>query len=121
MTSRSILFALVVVGCVAVKAGPASAADYAPLNCADAMSSAEKAICSHYGLGQSEARMATLYQWSTAFVGMGQRGDMQDAQRDFLKRREACGADIACLRRIYETRIGELQRVMEQVRGRGPF
>ena len=121
MTFRLILLAFVVVGCVAAKAGSVAAADYAPLNCAKAVSSAEKAICSHYGLGQSEARMATLYQWSTAFVGMGQRGDMQDAQRDFLKRREACGADIACLRRIYETRIGELQRVMEQVRGRGPF
>lgn len=121
MTSRSILLAFVVIGCVAAKAGPVAAADYAPLNCADAASPAEKAICSHYGLGQSEARMATLYQWSTAFVGMGQRGDMQDAQRDFLKRREQCGEDVACLRRIYETRIGQLQSVMEQVRARGPF
>lgn len=65
--------------------------------------------------------MATLYQWGTAFVGMGQRGDIQDAQREFLKQRESCGADIACLRRTYETRIGQLQRVMEQVRARGPF
>jgi uncharacterized protein len=117
MTSHSILLALAVVGCVA---GPA-AADYAPLNCAGAVSPAEKAICSHYGLGQSEARMATLYQWSTAFVGMGQRGDIQDAQRDFLKKREACGADIACLRRIYEMRIAQLQTVMERVGARGPF
>jgi uncharacterized protein len=120
MTSRSILLAFVVVGCVAVKDGPV-AADYAPLDCANAASPTEKTICSHYGLGQSEARMATLYQWSTAFVGMGQRGDMLDAQRDFLKRREQCGADVACLRRIYETRIGQLQSVMEQVRARGPF
>jgi uncharacterized protein len=65
--------------------------------------------------------MATLYQWGTAFVAMGQRGDMQDAQRDFLKQREACGADIACLRRLYEARIGQLQTVMERVRESGPF
>ena len=121
MTSRSISVALAVAAWLALNPGPAGAADYAPLDCAAASSAAEKAICSHYGLGQSEARMATLYQWSTAFVGMGQRGDMQDAQRDFLKQRAACGADIACLRRIYETRIGQLQRVMEQVRARGPF
>ncbi len=121
MTSRSILVALAVAASLALNAEPADAADYAPLNCAAAASAAEKAICSHYDLGQSEARMATLYQWGTAFVGMGQRGDMLDAQRDFLKQRGACAADIACLRRIYEMRIGQLQTVMERVAARGPF
>jgi uncharacterized protein len=99
----------------------ARAADYAPLNCAVAQSATDKAICGNYGLGQLEARMATLYQWSTSFVGMGQRGDMQDAQRDFIRERESCGADAACLRRVYDTRIAQLQTVMERVRERGPF
>ena len=84
-------------------------------------SSTEKTICGNYELGQFEARMATLYQWSTSFVGMGQRGDMQDAQRAFIKQREACGTDIGCLRRVYEARIAQLQTVMERVRGLGPF
>lgn len=101
--------------------GPARAADYAPIDCAAARSASERAVCSNYGLGQLEARMATLYQWSTSFVGMGQRGDMQDAQRAFLKQREGCEAEIACLRRVYEARIGQLQTVMERVRERGPF
>jgi uncharacterized protein len=100
---------------------PAGAADYAPLNCGAARSASEKAICANYGLGQSEARMATLYEWSTSFVGMGQRGDMQDAQRAFLKQREGCGANVACLRGAYETRIGQLQAVMERVKEKGPF
>ena len=100
---------------------PTRAADYAPLNCAAASSSAEKTICGSYELGQLEARMATLYQWSSSFVGMGQRGDMQDAQRAFIRQREACGANIGCLRRAYETRIAQLQTVMERVRGQGPF
>lgn len=121
MTYRPVAVAVAVATWVALNAGWACAADYAPLNCQAASSVAQKTICSHYGLGQSEARMATLYQWGTAFVGMGQRGDIQDAQRAFLNQREACGAGIACLRRIYETRIGQLQGVMEQVRGRGPF
>ena len=110
-------------GCVtlAVCARPSHAAEYAPLNCAAAASAAEKAICGDYGLGQSEARMATLYQWSTSFVGMGQRGDMLDAQRSFLREREDCQANISCLRRSYETRIAQLQAVMERVRERGPF
>lgn len=114
---------LVLAGCVTVVIGvsPGRAADYAPLNCAAARSASETAVCSNYGLGQLEARMATLYQWSTSFVGMGQRGDMQDAQRSFLKQREACDGDIACLRRTYDARITQLQAVMERVRERGPF
>ena len=106
---------------IALAALPARAADYAPLNCAAARSASEKAICTNYALGQSEARMATLYEWSTSFVGMGQRGDIQDALRAFLKQRDNCGGDIACLRRAYETRIGQLQAVMERVKEKGPF
>jgi uncharacterized protein len=100
---------------------PARGDDYAPLNCAAASSPAEKTICGNYELGQLEARMATLYQWGTSFVGMGQRGDLQDAQRVFIRQREGCGTDIVCLRRVYETRISQLQAVMERVRGQGPF
>ncbi len=122
MKSRPVIY-LAVAACVmfASYAHPVRAADYAPIDCAAARSASEHAVCGNYGLGQLEARMATLYQWSTSFVGMGQRGDMQDAQRGFLQRREACEADIACLRRVYETRIGQLQTVMERVRERGPF
>ena len=100
---------------------PARAADYAPLNCAAAQSVSDKAICGNYGLGQLEARMATLYQWGTSVVAMGQRGDMQDAQRAFIREREGCGADAGCLRRVYDARIAQLQVVMERVRERGPF
>ena len=100
---------------------PAGGADYAPLNCALARSATEKVICANYGLGQLEARMATLYEWSTSFVGMGQRGDIQDAQRAFLKQRDACGRSIACMRGVYESRIGQLQAVMERVKEKGPF
>ena len=88
---------------------------------AAAKSATEKVICVNYGLGQLEARMATLYEWSTSFVGMGQRGDIQDAQRAFLKQRDACGRSIACMRRAYESRIGQLQAVMERVKEKGPF
>lgn len=100
---------------------PAHAADYAPIDCGVAQSASDKAICGNYGLGQLEARTATLYQWSTSFVGMGQRGDMQDAQRAFIRERESCGAEAGCLRRVYDTRIAQLQAVMERVRARGPF
>jgi uncharacterized protein len=92
-----------------------------PLNCAAASSASEKTICGDYGLGQQEARMATLYQWATSFVAMGQRGDIQDAQRAFLKERNACGARADCLRRAYDGRISQLQAVMTRVMEKWPF
>lgn len=100
---------------------PAEAADYAPLNCAKAGSSAERAICSDYGLGQQEARVATLFEITISLVAMGQRGEIQDQQRAFLKEREACTSSIPCLRNAYEARDKQLEAVLAQIRQRGPF
>lgn len=119
MTRRIAILALFATTALAIP--PASAADYDPLNCAAVTSPSEKAICDHYGLGQLEARMATLYQWSTSFVAMGERGIMQDAQRIFLHERAACGAEVRCLREVYEARIERLQGVMRRVEEKGPF
>lgn len=99
----------------------ADAAGYAPLDCAKAASAAEKAICGNYSLGQLEARAATLFEVTTSLVAMGQRGDIQDAQRAFITQREACGADIACIRNSYATRIKQLEGVMSSIASRGPF
>ncbi|MDQ0473330.1 lysozyme inhibitor LprI family protein [Labrys wisconsinensis] len=100
---------------------PAMAGDYAPLDCAKAASPAELAICRNYALGQDEARMATLFGIVTGLVAMGQRGDIGEAQRAWLKTREACGGDVACLTQSYRTRIGELQKAMDDIASRGPF
>jgi len=102
-------------------AWPAVAADYAPLNCTKAKSSAEITICKTYALGQAEARMATLYSVATSLVAMGQRGDIGDAQTEFLKTREACRRDVACLTKAYRTRIGQLNKVIAAVASRGPY
>lgn len=99
----------------------ASAGDYAPLNCAKASSSSEHAICGSYALGQLEARMATLYGIATSLVAMGQRGDIEDAQRMWLKTRDACGERVACLNTAYEDRIRALNYVVAGVAMHGPF
>ena len=101
--------------------GAAGAADYAPMNCAKAKSAAEKTVCKDYGLGQLEARMATLYAVATSLVAMGQRGDMQGAQRDFLQQRENCGSDVACLTQKYDARIADLDRTIAAIAAKGPF
>lgn len=99
----------------------ARAADYAPLDCRKADSATERTICSDYGLGQSEARVATLYQISTSLVAMGQRGQIQDDQRAFLKQRDACGANAGCIRSAYADRAAQLEAVMARIQQRGPF
>ena len=96
-------------------------ADYAPLNCAKAITVTERVICANYELGQAEARVATLYDLTTSLVAMGQRGDIQDRQRAFLKTREACKANIRCLRSAYDSRIKELDAIMARIKEKGPF
>jgi uncharacterized protein len=107
----------------ALLVGPlaAHAADYAPLDCTKARSPVERTICGNYGLGQAEARMATLYEWTTQFVAMGQRGAIQDDQRAFIRAREQCGPDLACLLGTYDRRIDQLQMVMNTIKSKGPF
>jgi uncharacterized protein len=101
--------------------GVAQAGDYAPLNCAKAKTPAEQAICKSYALGQDEARMATLYSIATSLVAMGQRGDIQGAQRDWLQERENCGARVPCLTKSYATRIRDLDAVIAGIAAHGPF
>jgi uncharacterized protein len=100
---------------------PAIAADYAPLDCGKAQSPAERTICGSYALGQSEARMATLYSVATSLVAMGQRGDIQDTQRAWLARRDLCGTNHGCLAATYDERIRALDQVIAGVASRGPY
>jgi uncharacterized protein len=114
LTVISLLISMVV-------AWPATAADYAPLDCTKARSVTEKTICGNYALGQAEARMATLYEWTTQFVAMGQRGSIQDDQRTFIREREQCKAEMACLLGMYDRRIDKLMLVMDAIKAKGPF
>jgi uncharacterized protein len=99
----------------------AVAANYAPLDCSKAASAAETTICRTYSLGQAEAHMATLYGIAMALVAMGQRGDIGDAQRAWLQTREACGGKAGCLSNVYDARIEQLQKVIDDIASRGPY
>ena len=100
---------------------PARAADYAPVDCSKASLAAERAICRSYPLGQAEARMATLFGVVTSLVAMGQRADIGDAQRTWLKERNACGDDHACIARAYQSRIAALSATLDAIASHGPF
>jgi uncharacterized protein len=100
---------------------PTYAAEYAPLNCGKTVTIVERAICSSYPLGQSEARMATLYGIATSLVAMGRRGDLEQSQKAWLETRNACGPRISCLKAQYLERIGALQQVINDIASRGPY
>jgi uncharacterized protein len=100
---------------------PVLAASYAPVDCAKARAAAEIAICRTYSLGQAEARLATLFGIATSLVAMGQRGDISDAQRRWLKVRDGCGGDVSCLTSAYQGRIDELSGLIDGIAARGPF
>lgn len=104
-----------------VGSAPARAAGYAPIDCGKAASPAERAICRSYPLDQAEARMATLFGVVTSLVAMGQRGDIGDAQRQWLKQRDACGGDTACLAHAYQSRIDALSAALDTIASHGPF
>jgi uncharacterized protein len=121
MPASRILTVILLLALSMVVAWPATAADYAPLDCTKAVSVTEKTICGNYALGQAEARMATLYEWTTQLVAMGQRGNIQDDQRTFIREREQCKAEMACILGRYDRRIDQLTMVMNAIKTKGPF
>ncbi|WP_158817149.1 lysozyme inhibitor LprI family protein [Methylocapsa sp. S129] len=115
------LLSAAIAACVLCSPSLALGADYAPINCAKAASPAQQAICRNYALGQAEARMATLFGISMSLVAMGQRGDIGDAQLQWLKTREACGGDVACLTQAYAARNAQLSGIIDDIASRGPY
>jgi uncharacterized protein len=45
----------------------------------------------------------------------------EDDQRAFIRAREQCGPDLACLLGTYDRRIDQLQMVMNGIKSKGPF
>jgi uncharacterized protein len=120
MLRRKLTDGLVALSLIAA-ATPALGADYAPIDCSKASLPAERTICHSYALGQAEARIATLFGVVKSLVGMGQRSDIADAQRQWLRERDACESDTACLARAYQSRIDALSATLETVAAHGPF
>jgi uncharacterized protein len=116
-----ISYAIAGLAAATLQSSLAQADSYVPIDCSKARAPAEQTICRNYGLGQREARMSTLFGVATSLVAMGQRGDIQDAQRAWLKRRDACGNDVACLAKAYDARIADLNGIVEAIAKRGPF
>ncbi|MGH8782033.1 lysozyme inhibitor LprI family protein [Paraburkholderia sp.] len=100
---------------------PGGAAWAASFDCAQAKQPDERAICASRVLSEQDVEMAVRYEMLTGLVAMGTRGDMQEAQHDWLQRRARCGASRSCLASAYRERIDALKQQYQQLKSRGPF
>ncbi len=74
----------------------------------------EKAICAHLALNDMDVEMATRFDIVKSLLPMGGRSKLMDDQADWLKDRQACGADVTCLRNVYETRLKLLRGMLSE-------
>jgi len=98
-------------------ASPAAAQSF---DCAKAASADTKAVCASGELSALDDEMAALYNDIMSHALMGVQGETRDSQRAFLKTRAECGADDACLKRVYKKQIAELTATKAAI-GQGAF
>ncbi|MBN3824722.1 DUF1311 domain-containing protein [Burkholderia sp. Ac-20384] len=87
----------------------------AGLDCAQATSQTEKAVCASNDLHLDDGRLSVFYRKLSDALPQGQRAVLRTAQLSWLKTRDQCGADHGCLEQRYLTRIGDLQSQLATV------
>jgi len=97
------------------------AAHAASFDCQRAKSADEKAVCAYLPLNDKDVRMSVLYEINKRTLAMGGRDAIQDQQRQWLTERRRCGANRSCLIRLYDRRLGELEKTTERIYHAGPF
>ncbi|GAU03935.1 hypothetical protein BSLA_02f1200 [Burkholderia stabilis] len=81
----------------------------AGLDCAQATSPTEQAVCASSALHLNDGRLSAYYRKLSDALPQGQRAALRTAQLGWLKTRDQCGADHGCIERRYLSRIGDLQ------------
>ncbi|WP_244564400.1 hypothetical protein [Rhizobium sp. RU36D] len=91
-------------------------AQAASFDCSSAeLKADEKAICENRDLNDADVRMVTTFDLVSQLLAMGSRGELQDAQVAWLTKRQACNADLQCLRDAYASRLDELKAVFAKI------
>lgn len=75
----------------------------------------ETAICANRDLNDMDVKMVTTFELITGLLPMGNRGVVQDEQVAWLSKRQACNADLACLRTSYTERLAQLKTVYDMI------
>ena len=79
--------------------------------CSQARTPAERAICGNPTLKKLDTEMADAYHrvFANTQPNSPARKALIDAQRQWLKTRDACQADVACIKKAYRERIQALK------------
>jgi uncharacterized protein len=85
----------------------APGAQAASFNCYGRLTVTEAVICANPGLSSLDSQMAQAYRKSLKFYG----NYVKNTQVAWLRSRNGCGANVGCLRRSYNDRIGSLRNL----------
>ncbi|MBW9053303.1 lysozyme inhibitor LprI family protein [Rhizobium mesosinicum] len=75
----------------------------------------EKVICEDRSLNDADVKMVTTFELLSGLLAMGARGTLQDKQTAWLKKRQACGADAACIGAAYQERLKQLGETYKNI------
>ena len=75
----------------------------------------EKAICDNRALNDADVQMVTTFDLLSGLLAMGSRGTLQDEQTAWLKKRQECGADAACIKAAYDERLKQLGETYKNI------
>ena len=75
---------------------------------AEKLAADEKVICDNRELNDADVKMVTTFELLSGLFAMGNRGHLQDDQSAWLKTRQACGAEKACIANAYAVRMKQL-------------
>ncbi|MFD1743848.1 lysozyme inhibitor LprI family protein [Rhizobium helianthi] len=75
----------------------------------------EKVICEDRTLNDLDVKMVTTFDILTGLVPMGNRDTLRDEQSAWLKKRQACGSDAACIRSAYQERMRQLEEAYKSL------
>ncbi len=111
LRSRLLLFSIFIL-CT----GLASDAYSASFDCeAKELKPDEKVICENRSLNDADVKMVTTFDLLSGLMAMGSRGTLQDEQTAWLKKRQECSADAACIKAAYDQRLQQLDETYKKI------
>ncbi|WP_343597054.1 hypothetical protein [Acinetobacter sp.] len=97
-------------------------ANAASFSCDRAVLKAEKTICQVRSLNDADVKMVTTYQIVLHALPMGGRDQQKGIQVNWLKQRNLCGNQQACLTQAYQQRQKQLDDLIQnRILSHGPF
>ncbi len=82
---------------------------------AKALKPDEKVICENRALNDADVKMVTTFDLLSGLMAMGSRGALQDEQTAWLKKRQECAADAACIKTAYDERLKQLDETYKKI------